>query len=61
MSDISGVFIPLPMYLQISKSVLKSITPKTPQIEYGLSVISDTEKQLNTIYYIKSAGGTSMK
>jgi hypothetical protein len=58
MSDISGVVIPLPMYLQISKSLLQSVTPKTPQIEYNLSVIAETEKQLNTIYYVKPASSS---
>lgn len=60
MSDISGIVIPLPMYLQISKSVLEFTNPKTPQIEYNLKVISDTEKQINNIYYVKGSS-TSLK
>lgn len=61
MSDISqNVYIPLPPSLLITRSII-DCCPECPQCDYYNGIISDTEKQINNLYYVKNVGQTNIK
>ncbi len=54
MSDISqNIFIPLPIGLQLTKSIININSPSA-QTEYYNKIIKTTESQINDIYYVKN-------
>jgi len=59
MSDISqNIFIPLPISLQITKSMI-DMNPPSTQTEYYNKIIKNAEIQINDIYYVKNVGQTN--